>query len=202
MELAGILDQRRCTVALEAKTKPECLEELATLMAESDLGVSRDALLAALRERESLGSTGFENGVAIPHARLPGEAPFALGVAVSPGGVDYDSSDGSRSTLFFVLVGPEDSPQEYLRFLAHISRVGLNPTARDEIRAFCLFPQAGVAIGLALVVQNSTLFTAAPGAVREMLRLLTNVVLFSVFANELIGPLISRFGIVRGAERE
>ena len=68
--------------------------------------------------------------------------------------------------------------------------------------SFCLFPQAGVAIGLALVVQNSTLFTAAPGAVREMLRLLTNVVLFSVFANELIGPLISRFGIVRGAERE
>ena len=68
--------------------------------------------------------------------------------------------------------------------------------------SFCLFPQAGVAIGLALVVQSSTLFTAAPEAVREMLRLLTNVVLFSVFANELIGPLISRFGIVRGAERE
>ena len=68
--------------------------------------------------------------------------------------------------------------------------------------SFCLFPQAGVAIGLALVVQSSTLFTAAPEAVREMLRLLTNVVLFSVFVNELIGPLISRFGIVRGAERE
>lgn len=32
-----------------------------------------------------------------------------------------------------------------------------------------------------------------------MLRLLTNVVLFSVFVNELIGPLISRYGIVRGA---
>ena len=68
--------------------------------------------------------------------------------------------------------------------------------------SFCLFPQAGVAIGLALVVQSSSLFTEAPEEVREMLRLLTNVVLFSVFVNELIGPLISRFGIVRGAERE
>ena len=68
--------------------------------------------------------------------------------------------------------------------------------------SFCLFPQAGVAIGLALVVQSSTLFGSAPEAVREMLRLLTNVVLFSVFVNELIGPLISRFGILRGAERE
>ena len=66
---------------------------------------------------------------------------------------------------------------------------------------YCLFPQAGVAIGLAMVVQGSTLFVDAPGEVREMLRLLTNVVLFSVFVNELIGPLISRFGIVRGANR-
>ncbi|MDE0445933.1 MAG: cation:proton antiporter [Spirochaetaceae bacterium] len=66
---------------------------------------------------------------------------------------------------------------------------------------FCLFPQAGVAIGLAMVVQGSSLFVDAPGEVREMLRLLTNVVLFSVFVNELIGPLISRFGIVRGAAR-
>ncbi len=66
---------------------------------------------------------------------------------------------------------------------------------------YCLFPQAGVAIGLAMVVQGSSLFTDAPNEVREMLRLLTNVVLFSVFVNELIGPLISRFGIVRGAAR-
>ena len=68
--------------------------------------------------------------------------------------------------------------------------------------SFCLFPQAGVAIGLALVVQSSTLFNTAPEAVREMLRLLTNVVLFSVFVNELIGPLISRYGIVRGTKHE
>lgn len=135
MELAGIVDPRRCTVALQAKTKQECLEELAALMAATDLGVPREALLAALREREALGSTGFEHGVAIPHARLPGDVPFALGVAVSPGGVDYASADGSRSTLFFVLVGPEESSTEYLRYLAHISRVGLNQTAREEISA-------------------------------------------------------------------
>ena len=135
MELSGLLDQRRCTVALEAKTKSECLEELAALMTSADLGVSRATLLAALREREALGSTGFENGVAIPHARLPGDVSFALGVAVSPSGVDYASSDGRRSTLFFVLVGPEAAPQDYLRYLAHISRLGLNRTARDEMHA-------------------------------------------------------------------
>lgn len=75
------------------------------------------------------------------------------------------------------------------------------PAAVRRYLSFCLFPQAGVAIGLALVVQSSPLFSAAPEAVREMLRMLVNVVLFSVFVNELIGPLISRYGILRGARR-
>ena len=135
MELAGLLEPRRCTVALQARNKSDCLEELATLMTTMDLGVSRAALLAALREREALGSTGFEHGVAIPHARLTGVDQFALGVAVSPRGVSYDSSDGAPSRLFFVLVGPEEAPQEYLRYLAHISRVGLNRVAREEMLA-------------------------------------------------------------------
>ena len=135
MDLAGLLEPRRCVVALQARNKSDCLEELATMMTAVDLGVSRDVLLAALREREDLGSTGFEHGVAIPHARLPGVEQFALGVAVSPRGVRYDSSDGARSRLFFVLVGPEEAPQEYLRYLAHISRVGLNRTAREEMLA-------------------------------------------------------------------
>ena len=135
MTIADLLDDRRCSVALKARTKSDCLEELADLMCATELGVSRDALLAALREREELGSTGFENGVAIPHARLPGDVPFALGVAVSPRGVDYQAGDGKPSTLFFILIGPDQQPQEYLRYLAHISRLGLNRSARDEMRA-------------------------------------------------------------------
>ena len=88
--------------------------------------------------------------------------------------------------------------------MAGVTLGALAVRAPDNVRrylGYCLFPQAGVAIGLAMVVQGSTLFSAAPAEVREMLRLLTNVVLFSVFVNELIGPLISRFGIVRGAKR-
>ena len=67
---------------------------------------------------------------------------------------------------------------------------------------FCLFPQAGVAIGLALVIQNWALMLDATEDVQKALTLVINIILFSVFVNELIGPLISRFGIVRGAIRK
>lgn len=65
---------------------------------------------------------------------------------------------------------------------------------------FCLFPQAGVAIGLVLLVQSSPVLAAAPPEIQDKLILLVNVILFSVFINELIGPAISRYGIIKGAD--
>jgi len=65
---------------------------------------------------------------------------------------------------------------------------------------FCLFPQAGVAIGLVLFVQTSPVMAGAPELVRNMMVLIVNIVLFSIFINELIGPLITKYGIVKGSE--
>ncbi|MFC1479271.1 cation:proton antiporter [Planctomycetota bacterium] len=66
----------------------------------------------------------------------------------------------------------------------------------------CLFPQAGVAIGLVLFVQTSSVFANAPEQAKSMLVLCVNVVLLSVFINELIGPLVTKFGITKGADLE
>ena len=65
---------------------------------------------------------------------------------------------------------------------------------------FCLFPQAGVAIGLVLLVQTAPIMIGAPPAVKEFLVLMVNVVLFSIFVNEMIGPIITRYGVIKGAE--
>jgi Kef-type K+ transport system membrane component KefB len=63
---------------------------------------------------------------------------------------------------------------------------------------FCLFPQAGVAIGLALFLQTSTAALSAGPEVKEYFSLIVNIVLLSVFINELVGPVISKYGIRRG----
>ncbi len=65
---------------------------------------------------------------------------------------------------------------------------------------FCLFPQAGVAIGLVLLVQTSPVIEHAPQEVREKLVLIVNIILLSIFVNELVGPAISKYGIVKGAD--
>ena len=78
------------------------------------------------------------------------------------------------------------------------ARVMRAPAGVRRFLGFCLFPQAGVAIGLALFLQGSTMVATAGAGIQRLVTLLVNIVLLSVFINELIGPLISRFGVTRG----
>jgi len=64
----------------------------------------------------------------------------------------------------------------------------------------CLFPQAGVAIGLILFVQTSPLLSGVSADIRSILVLIVNVILVSIFINELVGPSISRIGILKVAD--
>jgi Kef-type K+ transport system membrane component KefB len=64
---------------------------------------------------------------------------------------------------------------------------------------FSMFPQAGVAIGLILFIQSSPHVAGMGGEAGQYLLMMVNIVLFSVFINELVGPPLSKFGIVRGS---
>jgi Kef-type K+ transport system membrane component KefB len=65
----------------------------------------------------------------------------------------------------------------------------------------CMLPQAGVAIGLVLFIETSPVVTGGQGFSPHTLNLLTSVVLFGVFVNELTGPPLSKVGLQKGALR-
>ncbi|MFC1479360.1 cation:proton antiporter [Planctomycetota bacterium] len=84
-------------------------------------------------------------------------------------------------------------------FASLIARI---PSRIWKYLGFCLFPQAGVAIGLVLFIRTSPVLKNAAPEVQTSLVLIVNIVLLSIFISELIGPSISKFGILRGAERD
>jgi PTS system nitrogen regulatory IIA component len=93
-----------------------------------------DELTRVLMERESMGSTGIGDGVAIPHGKLHGMSDVVVAFGRSHRGVDYQSLDDKPAYLFFLLVTPEDSPGEHLKILARISRILKNPVLREKLR--------------------------------------------------------------------
>jgi PTS system fructose-specific IIA component/PTS system nitrogen regulatory IIA component len=83
---------------------------------------NRDDIVAAVMKREELGSTGIGRGVAVPHTKHPSVDKLVGTVAISEEGVDFDSLDGEKVQLFFLLISPPDRPGDHLRALENISR--------------------------------------------------------------------------------
>ena len=83
-------------------------------------------------KREELGSTGIGRGVAVPHTKHASVERLVGTVGVSAEGVDFNSLDGDKVQLLFLLVSPPDRPGDHLRALENISR-----QLRDD--SFCRF---------------------------------------------------------------
>ena len=88
--------------------------------------------MKAIIKREELGSTGIGRGVAVPHTKHPSVERLVGTVGISHDGVDFDSLDGEKVQLLFLLISPPDRPGDHLRALENISR-----QLRDDM--FCKF---------------------------------------------------------------
>jgi PTS system nitrogen regulatory IIA component len=117
---------------VSAKSKQAILEQLARRFAES-YDLDADAVLERLEERESLGSTGFGRGVAIPHARVEGLRRPVAALLKLEEPVDFAAADGMPVDLVFGLVSPETSGVGHLHALAAISRLVRDERVRDAL---------------------------------------------------------------------
>jgi len=76
---------------------------------------------------------------------------------------------------------------------------GISPRVGKYL-GLCMLPQAGVAIGLILLINASPALLHASSEIKANIAILTNIVLFGVAINELVGPPLSKFAIIRGAD--
>jgi PTS system nitrogen regulatory IIA component len=119
---------------LQAADKMGVIREFAGLLKQTGRIRDEEELIRVLLERESLGSTGIGDGVAIPHGKLFIVPEMIVAFGRSSKGVDFESLDSKPVHLFFLLVTPEDKPGEHLRALARISRILKNPVLRENLR--------------------------------------------------------------------
>lgn len=134
MKLAEIIKSENVIVDLPAPTKTKLLQELAGLAAKR-LGIGEAPVLAALQEREALGSTGIGNGVAIPHANIQAIAdPFALFVRLRKP-VAFDSVDDLPVDIVFLILVPEQMAASHLSLLSSIARRAASPAWLELVRS-------------------------------------------------------------------
>ncbi len=123
MKILDILDKRLIIPQLTSTTKEGVLQEMVHVLAQNETQVDEKRMLEILLERESLGSTGIGDGVAIPHGKSKDVKKLMAAFGRSVPGMDFQSMDGRPTHLFFLLVAPENSAGVHLKALARISRL-------------------------------------------------------------------------------
>jgi nitrogen PTS system EIIA component len=151
MKFSDFINVASIKADVAADDKPAVIRELVESLSATGAIQSGDVqgIVAAIMKREELGSTGIGRGVAVPHTKHPSVEKLVGTVGVSQEGVDFNSLDGDKVQLFFLLVSPPDRPGDHLRALENISR-----QLRDD--TFCRFlKQARTAHDIQLLLEEA-----------------------------------------------
>ena len=134
IRLETILTPGRSLVNVPGGSKKRALEKVATVIAHQVPELEMQDVFEKLVAREKLGSTGFGNGIAIPHCRLAGcSAPISALLRLDAA-VDFDAIDGAPVDLLFVLLVPEAATDAHLELLRQIASMLDRTDVRTRLR--------------------------------------------------------------------
>lgn len=135
IRLETILTPGRSQVNVPGGSKKKTLEKIANLIGREVPDLDTQAVFEALIAREKLGSTGFGNGIAIPHCRLQGcESPVSALLHLDAP-IDFDAIDGAPVDLLFVLLVPQAATDAHLELLRQIASMLDRKEVRDKLRS-------------------------------------------------------------------
>lgn len=127
------LDSQAVVLSPALSSTDEVFARLAD-MASDSYGLDPESVVEGLMQRESLGSTGFGHGVAIPHAKIAGlEECVGLFMRLETP-LAFAAHDGQPVDLVFGLLSPLQGGAEHLKALAEISRFLRHAEAVSKLR--------------------------------------------------------------------
>lgn len=136
MIIKDYLDINRIVLDIESTTKKDIISELASLfLNDSDVlkeGKFQD-LVSDILERESVSSTGMQDGIAIPHVKSEYVNKIGIVVGISKEGKDFGSLDGEKSKIFFLIVSPKDNNRMFMKYLSSVAAISMQEDKIEEL---------------------------------------------------------------------
>jgi len=134
MRMLQLVSESAIVPRLKSTQRDEVITELVDALITSNAAAAklRDELVKSVLERERRGSTGFGRGVAVPHVKHRSVKNMAAAIGLSDRGVDFNSLDKQPVYSVFLLLSPEDRPEEHLQAMEVIFK----NLSKDTFRRF------------------------------------------------------------------
>ena len=119
----------------QARSKKHCLEILSELLVRSQPDIPAEVIFESLIERERLGCTSLDAGVAFPHCRVEGIDRCIAAMIKLSDPIDFDATDGEPVDLVFGLMVPEQVTDSHHADIAMITSLLSDAGLRSRLRA-------------------------------------------------------------------
>ena len=117
---------------LQSTTKDDVLKELVGLLQLDDK--AEQTLVKMLKRRETLGSTGIGQNIAIPHCRALAVNRLRVAFGRKLEGVDFKAIDEKPVKFFFLIVAPPlEVSNQYLPVLGKIAQFAKEADVPDKL---------------------------------------------------------------------
>ncbi|SEF86131.1 PTS fructose transporter subunit IIABC [Vibrio hangzhouensis] len=129
-----ILNAQLIKLDLAATDKDAVFNELADVLVSAGKVSDKQQFVKDVWAREETGNTGFEDGIALPHAKSASVVAPAIAVGISKQGIEYGAEDGQPSNIFFMIASPEKASNFHVEVLAKLSSKIVEPTFLENLR--------------------------------------------------------------------
>ncbi|MBG84103.1 MAG: PTS fructose transporter subunit IIA [Phycisphaerae bacterium] len=136
MKLLDIIVKDAIDPNLEATSRDEAIGMLIDRLIKAEVlnEAQRDDFIKAIIKRERRGSTGFGHGVAVPHVKHPDIDTLTAAIGVCKDGIDFNALDGQPVHSIFLIISPEQKPEEHLEAMEAV----FSHLSQDTFRSFLL----------------------------------------------------------------
>ena len=134
MRMMQLVAQGAIVPRLKSAQRDEVIAELVDALIASGAAAPklREELVKSVMERERRGSTGFGRGVAVPHVKHKSVKSMTAAIGLSDKGVEFNALDKQPVYSVFLLLSPEDRPEEHLQAMEVIFK----NLSKDTFRRF------------------------------------------------------------------
>ncbi len=134
MKLTSIVVRNAIVPRLKSHRRDDAIGELLDALAQAGAieGTKREEFHKAVVKREKRGSTGIGHGVAVPHVKAAGMPSVIVAVGLSDRGVEFNALDRQPVHAIFLLVSPEERPEEHIAAMETI----VGSLGKDQFRRF------------------------------------------------------------------
>lgn len=121
MALIDKITENVIKVPLVSTTKSDVLRELLNVLIAGGILKDDGSIYSALLERENLGSTGLQDGIAVPHTKTPAVNDLQIAIGIAPDGIDFQALDGKPSRVFFLILAAPGQSGLHIEALSEIA---------------------------------------------------------------------------------